>query len=129
MKLGVTAQAQGGVFQEFSPLATSAFALHATRLNKDGSAFRVSLSQPLRVEGGQASITIPSGRTTAGEVIRNTLTADIEPGGRQVDLALQWQQPLEIGELRLGATLSHEPGHHKNADTELILLSGWRHFF
>ena len=125
----VNAQAQGGVFQEISPLATSAFALHATRQNDDGSAFRVSLSQPLRVEGGQASIALPSGRTTAGEVIRNTLTADVEPGGRQVDLALQWQQPLEIGELRLGATLSHEPGHRKNADVELILLSGWRHFF
>ena len=125
----VNAQARGGVFQEISPLATSAFALHATRQNDDGSAFRVSLSQPLRVEGGQASIALPSGRTTAGEVIRNTLTADVEPGGRQVDLALQWQQPLEIGELRLGATLSHEPGHRKNADAELILLSGWRHFF
>ena len=125
----VNAQAQGGVFHEISPLATSAFAMHATRHNDDGSAFRVSLSQPLRVEGGQASITLPSGRTTGGEVIRNTLTADVEPGGRQVDLALQWQQPLEIGELRLGATLSHEPGHRKNADAELILLSGWRHFF
>ena len=31
----VTAQAQGGVFQELSPLATSAFALHATRQNED----------------------------------------------------------------------------------------------
>ena len=29
----VTAQARGGVFQEISPLATSAFALHATRQN------------------------------------------------------------------------------------------------
>ena len=125
----VNAQARGGVFQTISPLATSAFALHATRKNDDSSAFLVSLSQPLRVEGGQASIAIPSGRTTAGEVIRNTLTADVEPGGRQVDLAMQWQQPLEIGELRLGATLSHEPGHRKNADAELILLSGWRHFF
>ena len=125
----VNAQARGGVFQEISPLATSAFALHATRQNSDGSAFRVSLSQPLRVERGQALLALPSGRTRAGEVIRNTLNADVEPGGRQVDLALQWHQPLELGELRLGATLSHEPGHRKNADAELILLSGWRHFF
>ena len=125
----VTAQAQGGVFQQISPLATSAFALHATRQNADGSTFRVSLSQPLRVENGQALLTLPSGRTTAGEVIRNTLAADVEPGGRQVDLALQWQQPLELGQLRLGATLSHEPGHRTNADAELILLSGWRHLF
>ena len=125
----VNAQARGGVFREISSLATSAFALHATRQNEDGSAFRVSLSQPLRVESGQALIVLPSGRTTAGEVIRNTLAANVEPGGRQVDLALQWQQPLEIGELRLGATVSHEPGHRENADAELILLSGWRHFF
>ena len=125
----VTAQAKGGVFQNISPLATSAFAVHATRRNEDGSAFRVSLSQPLRVEEGQALLTLPSGRTTAGEVIRSTLAADVEPGGRQVDLALQWQQPLEIGELRLGATLSHEPGHRKSADAELILLSGWSHVF
>ena len=125
----VSTQARGGVFQEISPLATSVFALHATRRNEDGSAFRVSLSQPLRVEGGQAVLTLPSGRTTAGKVIRNTLAADVEPGGRQVDLALQWQQPLELGELRLGATVSHEPGHRENADAELVLLSGWRHFF
>ena len=125
----VNAQARGGVFQEISPLATSAFALHATRRNEDGSAFRASVSQPLRVESGQALLTLPSGRTTAGEVIRNTLSADVEPGGRQVDLALQWQQPMELGQLRLGATLSHEPGHRKNTDAELILLSGWRHFF
>ena len=125
----MTAQAHGGVFQEISPLATSAFALHATRQNEDGSAFRVSLSQPLRVESGRALLTLPSGRTTAGEVIRNTLAADVEPGGRQVDLALQWQQPMELGQLRLGATLSHEPGHRTNADAELILLSGWRHLF
>ena len=125
----VTARAHGGVFQEISALATSAFALHATRQIDDGSAFRVSLSQPLRVESGRALLTLPSGRTTAGEVTRNTLTASVEPGGRQVDLALQWQQPLKLGELRLGATLSHEPGHRRNADAELILLSGWRHFF
>ena len=125
----VTAQAHGGVLQQISPLTTSTFALHATRQNEDGSAFHVSLSQPLRVERGQALLTLPSGRTTAGEVIRSTLAADVEPGGRQVDLAVQWQQPMELGQLRLGATLSHEPGHRRNADAELILLSGWRHFF
>ena len=125
----VHAQARGGVFREISSLATSAFALHATRQNADGSAFRVSVSQPLRVEEGQALLTLPTGRTKAGEVIRNTLAADVEPGGRQVDLALQWQQPLALGLLRLGATLSREPGHRKNADAELILLSGWRHLF
>ena len=125
----VNTRARGGVIQEFSSLATSAFAVHATRHHEDGSALRVSLSQPLRVESGRALLALPSGRTTAGEVIRSTLASDVEPGGRQVDLALQWQHPLEVGELRLGATLSHNPGHRENAEAELVLLSGWQHRF
>ena len=122
----VNAQTRDGLFDGFSPLITSAVALHATRPTADGGAFMVSLSQPLRVEDGQALLAIPSGRTARGEVVRSFVTLDAEPGGRQVDLALQWKRPLELGELRLGATLSREPGHRKNADSELILLSGWR---
>ena len=125
----VNAQARGGVFRDISSLATSTFALHATRHHEDGSALRVSLSQPLRVESGRAFLALPSGRTTAGRVIRSTLAAEVEPGGRQVDLTLQWQQPLTLGALRLGATVSHEPGHRKNAHAELVLLSGWQHRF
>ena len=125
----VNARARGGVFRDISTLATSAFALHATRHHEDGSAFRVSLSQPLRVESGRAVLALPAGRTAAGAVIRSTLASDVEPGGRQVDLALHWQKPLALGELRLGATLSHDPGHRGNADAELVLLSGWQHRF
>ena len=125
----VNTHVHGGVFRDISPLATSAFSLHATRHHEDGSAFRVSLSQPLRVERGRAWLTLPSGRRAAGAVIRSTLASEVEPGGRQVDLALHWQQPLALGALRLGATLSREPGHRGNADTELVLLSGWQHRF
>ena len=122
----VNARTRDGLFDGFSPLVTSAVALQATRPTADGGAFMVSLSQPLRVEEGRARLSVPSGRTKAGEVVRSAVTLDAEPGGRQVDLALQWLRPLDVGELRLGATLSREPGHRKNADPELILLSGWR---
>ena len=122
----VNAQVRDGLFEEITPVATSAFALHATRPTGDGGAFRVSLSQPLRVEDGQARLSHPSGRTTAGEVVRSAVAVDVEPSGRQVDLALQWRQPLDLGELRLGAILSHEPGHSDSADNDLIFLSGWR---
>ena len=122
----VNARTRAGLFDEFSPLATSAFALHLTRRVPDGDVIRVALAQPLRVEDGRALLTIPAGRTLAGEVIRSAVALDAEPGGRQVDLALQWQRALDVGELSLGATVSREPGHRKNADPELILLSGWR---
>ena len=122
----VNARTRGGLFQDLSPLATSAFALHATRRGSGGDVVRVSLAQPLRVEDGEARLAVPSGRTTAGEVIRSAVALNAEPGGRQVDLAVQWQRPLDVGQLSLGATLSREPGHDRNADPELILLSGWR---
>ena len=122
----VNARTRGGLFEDLSPLATSAFALHATRQGSQGDVVRVSLAQPLRVEDGEARLAVPWGRTTAGEVIRSAVALNAEPGGRQVDLAVQWQRPLDVGQLSLGATLSREPGHDRNADPELILLSGWR---
>ena len=122
----VNARTRDGLFEDLSPLATSAFALHATRQGSEGDVVRVSLAQPLRVEDGEARLAVPAGRTLAGEVIRSAVALDAEPGGRQVDLAVQWQRPLDVGQLSLGATLSREPGHDKDADPELILLSGWR---
>ncbi len=122
----VRARAHGGVLETVSPLATSAFALHATRRTGDGGTFRISLSQPLRIEEGRARLALPSGRTKAGAVVRDRVTVGMEPGGRQLDLALHWRRALGPGELRLGATLSREPGHRSGADAEAILLSAWR---
>ena len=125
----VSAHARSGMFGTISPLVTSTFALHATRQIREGSAFQASLSQPLRVEEGRTSLAVPSGRTIAGEVIRSAVAVGLEPSGRQVDLALQWRQPLVRGMWRLGATLSRDPGHRGNASPDLILLSDWRRSF
>ena len=34
-----------------------------------------------------------------------------------------------LGEIRLCATLSHEPGYRNDANAELILLFGWQFSF
>ncbi len=122
----IRARAGGGVLEGFSPLLTSAFAVHATRPAPGGGAFRVSLSQPLRVEDGHARLAIPTGRTKAGRVVRERIAVGVAPAGRQIDLALHWRRPAQIGELRLGATLSRHPGHRAAANPEAVLLSGWR---
>lgn len=122
----VDAQARNGLLADVSPLTTSAFGLHAVRRITRGGTFHASLSQPLRVERGRARLSVPSGRTRSGEVIRNPVDTSLAPSGRQVDLALQWRQGLRPGVLRLGTTLSHEPGHRGNAGSELVLLSSWR---
>ena len=127
----VNASAQGGLIADLSPLTTSAFAVEASRpLAEDGGTLTLSLSQPLRVETGQARLSVPVGRTKDGRVRRQTMTADLAPTGRQIELAAEWRQRLDGGgELRLGAAWTHEPGHAAAADPDLTLLAGWRHAF
>ena len=122
----VDSQIRRGLITEVSPLTTSAFALHASRpLDGDG-ALRFSVSQPLRVEHGRATLAVPTGRTKAGAVVRNAVWANLEPSGRQVDVAAHWRRPLAGGELRLGALATVQPGHRASENLELTVLSGWR---
>ena len=125
----VNPAAQGGMIQEISALATSTFAVHASRAFQGRSALHFSLSQPLRVENGWASLTVPAARTKRGEVLHQSLRADLAPGERQLDVAAQWNRALPLGELRLGAIWSHWPGHRDVLGPQLALLSGWRWAF
>ena len=120
---------QGGMIQEISALATSTFAVHGSRAFQGRGALHFSLSQPLRVENGWASLTVPNARTKRGEVLHRSLRADLAPGERQLDLAAQWNRPLPLGEFRLGALWSHWPGHRDVLGPQLALLSGWRWAF
>ena len=129
-EVGIVAPAaRGGLMTRVSALATSAFALHAARALGGAGALRLSVSQPLRVERGRASLTVPVGRTKAGAVSYDALTAGLAPSGRQMDFAGEWFRPLPRGELRLGAVYSHRPGHRKDAGPELTFLGGWRWAF
>ena len=121
--------AQGGMIQEISALATSTFAVHASRAFERAGWLSFSLSQPLRVENGWASLTVPNARTKRGEVLHRSLRADLAPGERQLDVAAQWNRPLPLGEFRLGAIWSHWPGHRDVLGPQFALLSGWRWTF
>lgn len=120
---------RNGFVTAVSPLTTSTFALHASRALADEGTFRVSFSQPLRVEHGRASLTVPTGRTKAGDIVRSSIAASLVPSGRQIDIEAHWHQPLALGEWRLGAVWSHEPEHRATEDPEITLLSGWLYSF
>ena len=126
-ELGMAAPAaRGGLIRRVSSLATSAFALHATRPLAGAGILRFSVSQPLRVESGRASLAVPAGRTRQGTVLYSPVPANLAPSGRQMDIAGQWHRPLARGRLRLGTVLSLRPGHRKAAAPELTFLAGWR---
>ncbi|MDE2882047.1 MAG: S8 family serine peptidase [Acidobacteriota bacterium] len=125
----VNPAATGGLIREITPLATSTFALHASRGFARAGSLSFSLSQPLRVENGWAALTAPSARTKQGEVLYRSFRADLAPGERQLDLAAQWNRALPLGELRLGAVWSHWPGHRAVLGSQAAALAGWRWVF
>ena len=93
----VAPAARGGLVTRVSTLATSAFALHAARALAGAGMLRLSVSQPLRVERGWASLRLPAGRTGQGAVFHSQAQADLAPSGRQLDFAGQWRGPLTGG--------------------------------
>ena len=120
-------EARYGLVRGISRLVTSAFSVAAERSLRDGARLRLSASQPLRVERGRARFRIPTGRTPDGAVTRSTVAAPLAPSGRQIDLGGEWSRPMARGgELRLGATLSLQPGHETGRGPEFLLLAGYR---
>ena len=126
----VAADRTGGLIADLSPLSTSAFAFQATRSLGNDRGLSLSIAQPLRVESGRATLSVPAGRTKSGDVLRRAVSADLSPTGRQVDVAARWHRRWrDSGELRLGAVWTREPGHRAAADSSLALLAGWRQAF
>ncbi len=125
----VRPDAQGGIITALAPLTTSAFALHASRSMAESGSLRVSLTQPLRVEDGDAMLSFPTGRTRDGIVLRRQLRADLAPSGRQVDLSVRWERPVSFGTFRLGTVATHHAGHDAEAPHRLALLVGWHALF
>lgn len=122
-----TVKARSGLITDVSPVATGAFAAHATRPFSGNRQLQFSVSQPLRVEQGRATLSVPVGRTKDGDVMRRSVAADIAPTGRQIDVMAHWRQPLTAeGELRLGAVWTHDPGHRAEASSDLSFMVGWR---
>ena len=97
----VAADRAGGLIADLSPLSTSSFAFRATRSLGNDRGLSLSITQPLRVESGRATLSVPAGRTKGGDVLRRPLSADLSPTGRQVDVAARWHRRWrESGELR-----------------------------
>ena len=112
-----------------SPLTTSAFAFRARKRLNERDTLNFALSQPVRIESGRAEYTIPVGRTVEGEVLKSSSSADLEPSGRQIDLAAQWRRSLPSGNgdfSRLATGVSFHPGHSESAEPTISVLAGWR---
>ena len=120
-------EAAGGMVSEADTAAySSAFSVEAARPFAGGT-LRLSLEQPLRVEGGRMDLSFPTGRTPEGAVERQRIRIGLAPSGRQLDFGIDWTEPLGVGAVwRIGAVLSREPGHDAGRDPEAVFLAGLR---
>ena len=120
------AVARSQFINDISTLTSSAFRLQAHKPFSNGSAFRLALSQPLRVESGAAALSLPTGRTKDGLVVGTDLSAPLSPSGRQLDLTAQLDLPLLGGDLSLAATHSRQPQHQQGAEGQWTFFTGYR---
>ena len=105
----VRPRARGGLIDDVSAISTSAFAVHARAAVTDEDVVRFSVSQPLRVEDGRASLTLPVARTKYGAIQHASFAPDLTPDERQIDLSATWERPLAEGAAATGRHLEPEP--------------------
>ncbi len=121
---------QEGMITDVSALAASAFSILGKRKLASGPTIEFEISQPLRLEKGRATLSVPIGRTHEGELLRSALNPSLTPSGRQIDISARWRNTLANGSrLVFDTTWMLDPGHIANSEPELRLLAGWRHDF
>ncbi|MDE0625345.1 MAG: S8 family serine peptidase [Bryobacterales bacterium] len=119
-----------GMMQNPSALWTSSFALGliGNEIDQAGGRLAFRLSQPLRVEAGQAQLRWVSGRTTDGQVRIEHAAFDLEPSGRQLDLEVTYSRPWAGGRAHLAVIASRDAGHVDGRNDAALLMRFSRMF-
>ncbi len=119
-------RAAGGLLRNAGPAFSTAFSATAAR-HLAGGTLRLSLQQPLRIERGRLHLSLPVGRTPAGDVVRRGVPVGLAPSGRQIDFGVDWTGAVAPGSvLRIGAVLSRHPGHDAGRRPEAAVFIGLR---
>ena len=119
-----------GMVEDVSALWTGSFAvgLVGEGVDRTGGKLALRLSQPLRIEGGEARLRWVSGRLPDGRVTVEQVTLDLEPSGHQLDVEMIYTRPFAGGEAHLAAIASHDAGHVRG-EHEAALMMRWRRAF
>ncbi len=128
--VSLTGMQKYGMLRDPSALWTSTFAIGVIGedigYTHDRLAFR--LSQPLRVESGNARFHWSSGRTRNRQVQIERSTLDLEPSGRQLDLELAYSRPWKGGQAHLATLVTRHAGHTRGQHDFALLLRYNRDF-
>ncbi len=118
---------RGLLIRDISTLRTGGFRVAATHaVSPNGATVRFAMKQPVRVTEGVAVLDLPTGRTVDGLVVGETVSVELVPTGRQLDLSVRTDHPLAGGTLALESVWSRQPGHRADAPAEWAFLAGWK---
>ncbi|MGC2855054.1 S8 family peptidase [Novispirillum sp. DQ9] len=110
--------AGGSLFRSVDALHSRAYgaSLEKAGLFSGDDSFGLSVSRPLRVHSGNASLDVPTGRTLGGEVVYRHADVSMAPDGTQTDIELTYAKPLAAGiTSNLHLMLQDDAGHRDGA--------------
>lgn len=114
------------LFNDISNLRSESFSLGL--LGKGvftrGDQFGLLGNQPLRVSGGDATLSIATGRSQSGMLYSEDYSVNLAPTGRELNLELFYHYNLPGSDTRLMSSVMYrtEPGHIENAPDEGLVL-------
>ena len=130
--VGVTqpdAEVSGSLFVDMSSLisSTMSFGVRRAGIFSRGDRFSLFITQPLRVESGDAQLRFAVARTRYGDVILSETQADLAPTGREIEIEASYFYPLSrAARLTLAAGVIRDRGHEAGAPFETRWMVRWQ---
>jgi hypothetical protein len=121
--------ADGSLVTGLSGVTTTALNLGIAkeRVFGDDDRLGLVLSQPLRVAGGRARLTLPTSRELDGTVHFTETSQEIAADGREIDLQLGYTVPVgERASVTAAGLLRMQPDNIRDAEPEQVFMIKYR---
>ena len=121
--VGKTDYPDGGMFEAGQAIYSRG---SASMIHVGEGTTRLTVEQPLRAEGGQATLVYPVRRTLAGERVYTAQRVALRPGGREVRLAVSHQRRVGPGAGLIEAGYAFDRGHQEGGPNDARIFLGYR---
>ena len=106
-----------GLLRDVRSVESLSFAIEVARPlgNYNSNSIHIGLSQPLRVEQGNAEVMLPELYDIGGDLKFSSTSVDLSPSGRQIDLTVGYRANLNSSTvLSIQGAISQDYGHQKS---------------
>jgi hypothetical protein len=117
-----------GLVTNFDDFSSSSFSVGLFSKNgfTNKDSFGIKVQQPLRVENGGMSFSVPYARTRSREVLFRDEFVDFVPKGREIEFQVMHNASVLGGEISSRLGLVRQGGHHHERKKEFYLSTEFR---